>query len=66
MNSTTLLTIAYQWGPVLFGIAFVAPLVAQTLEAGGFAAPFGVSEIQFGLVVGILGGLVAKRRGTWV
>jgi hypothetical protein len=66
MNATSLLTLAYQWGPVLFGIGFLAPLIAQTLDANGLAAPLGLSGIQFGLAVGIVGGLVAKIRGTWV
>lgn len=66
MNATRLLSIAYASGPLLFGIAFLAPLVAQTLEANQISAPFGLSTIQFGLAVGIGGGIVAKLRGSWL
>jgi len=66
MNVSDLLTLAYKWGPVLFGIGFIAPLVAQSLDAGGLSAPFGVTGIQLGLAVGISAGLIAKRRGSWV
>ena len=30
------------------------------------AAPFGLSTIAFGLIVGPAAGLIAKRRGSWV
>jgi len=66
MNATRILSLAYQSGPLLFGIAFLAPLVAQVLEANQLPAPFGLSTIQFGLAVGVGGGLVAKLRGTWI
>ncbi len=53
-------------GPLLFGLAFLAPLVAQSLEALHFAPPLGMSPLSFGLVLGgVLGGL-ATLRGRWV
>lgn len=55
-----------KWGPVFFGVGFVAPLVAQLLDAGGLTAPFGVGNGAFGIAVGISAGLLAKRRGSWV
>jgi hypothetical protein len=55
-----------RFGPVLFGIAFLAPLIAQSLEAAGLSAPFGMQPIHFGLAVGLVMGVVAKRRGRWV
>ncbi len=55
-----------EWGPVFFGIGFIAPLVAQTMDAAGVAAPFGLATIQVGLVVGTTMGLVAKQRGSWL
>lgn len=66
MNVSEVLKKAYAWGPVLFGIGFIAPLLAQTMDAASVAAPAGLSNIQFGLIVGIAAGSIAKLRGTWV
>ncbi len=54
------------WGPVLFGIGFLAPLIAQSMEALEIAAPFGLSFIQTGLLIGAGLGLAAKLRGRWI
>ena len=66
MEPSELLKRIFAWGPVWFGIGFVAPVVAQSLEATSVAAPLGLTAIQFGLAVGLGLGLVAKRRGRWV
>jgi hypothetical protein len=55
-----------EWGPVLFGVAFLAPLIDQSMQAAGVGAPPGVTTLQLGLLVGATLGLVAKFRGTWV
>ncbi|HCX68540.1 hypothetical protein [Parvibaculum sp.] len=54
------------WGPVLFGIGFLAPLIAQSMEALHIAPPFGLPSIATGLAIGTLAGLIAKYRGSWV
>jgi hypothetical protein len=54
------------YGPVLFGIGFIAPLIAQSMDAASLSAPLGVSNIILGLVVGISMGIIAKLRGRWV
>ncbi len=66
MNPLALLRRAYEWGPVLFGIGFVAPLITQSLDAASASAPMGLSNIQFGLAIGLMTGLIAKARGSWV
>jgi len=66
MKPLELLAKAGAWGPVFFGVGFVAPLVSQSLQAAGVAAPFGLGTLQLGLVVGATLGLVAKLRGTWL
>ncbi len=53
-------------GPLLFGIGFLAPLIAQSLEALSMPAPFGLSALVFGLLVGGTLGLIANERGRWV
>lgn len=54
------------WGPVLFGIGFLAPLVAQILERSGVALPLDLSPLIVGLIVGPALGLAAKLRGRWI
>ncbi len=53
-------------GPVLFGVAFLAPLIAQSLEAASLPAPFGLAPIHFGLALGLSLGVIAAMRGRWV
>lgn len=48
----TILKAIFPWGPVLFGFGFLAPLIASLMVALTIAAPFGLSEIQVGLVIG--------------
>ena len=55
-----------EWGAVLFGAGFLAPLIAQSMDRLEIAAPFGLSTLAFGLIVGPSAGLVAKLRGSWV
>ena len=40
--------------------------IAQSMEATGVSAPFGMGEIPFGLAAGALLGTTAKLRGSWV
>jgi hypothetical protein len=66
MNPLEILGKLNEWGPVIFGVAFLAPLIDQSMQAAGVGAPLGVTTLQFGLMVGATLGLVAKFRGTWV
>jgi hypothetical protein len=52
--------------PLLFGIGFIAPLIAQTMAAWEWQAPFGLSRIAFGLAIGAAWGLYATLRGRWI
>jgi hypothetical protein len=52
--------------PFLFGIGFIAPLIAQTMAYWDIAAPFGMSRIAFGLMIGAPWGLYAVLRGRWL
>ena len=61
-----LIGIAFGIGPILFGIGFLAPMIAAILELARLSGPFGLSPIQFGLVLGIVLGAVARRRKTWL
>lgn len=66
MDFLMLLKKAGGFGPVLFGVGFLAPLIAQSLDAAAVEPPFGLGSIQFGLAVGFSMGVVAKRRGSWI
>jgi len=61
-----LIAFGFSLGPILFGIGFLAPLIAALLDAAGLRAPFGVSPLTAGLIVGSLLGLVARQRRTWL
>lgn len=61
-----LIGIAFGLGPILFGIGFLAPLIAATLELTGISGPAGLSPIHCGLVLGIVLGAVARWRKTWL
>ena len=52
--------------PFLFWIGFIAPLIAQTMAHWEVAAPFGMSRIVFGLLIGAPWGLYAMLRGRWI
>ena len=53
-------------GPVLFGVAFLAPLIAQSFEAASLPVPFGLEPIAFGLALGLTLGGIAVIRGRWI
>jgi hypothetical protein len=54
------------YGPVLFGIGFLAPLIAQSMDALSLEAPLGLSNILLGLMIGVALGFGARVRGRWV
>ena len=57
---------AMKFGPLLFGVGFVAPLVAQSLDAVSMTEVLGLTSLQLGLAVGVVAGAVATLRGVWV
>lgn len=56
----------FKWMPFLFGIGFIAPLIAQTMAYCEWDAPFGMSRIAFGLLIGAPWGLYTVWRGRWI
>ena len=52
--------------PFLFGIGFIAPLVAQSMAALHVAPPWGLSGVSCGLLIGAPWGLYATWRGRWI
>ncbi|MEM8617028.1 MAG: hypothetical protein AAGF20_08845 [Pseudomonadota bacterium] len=56
----------FWFGPLMFGIGFIAPLTAQTLVAFNLSMPFNLTALQVGLGTGLALGLLAQVRGRWI
>lgn len=56
----------FYWMPFFFGIGFIAPLIAQTMNLWHWQAPFGIANIAFGLMIGGAWGLQTVIRGRWI
>ena len=52
--------------PLLFGLGFLAPLIAQVLTLTGWALPGGVAPLAVGLAIGGIWGGVATLTGRWL
>ena len=52
--------------PFLFGIGFIAPLIAALMPIAGVAPPLAMSPIGFGLLLGGAWGLYATIKGSWL
>ena len=66
MDTIRILMRLKDWGPVLFALGFLAPLIAQTVDRAGFVDPTGSAHVPLGLAIALPLGLVAKLRGRWV
>ncbi|MEL7030813.1 MAG: hypothetical protein AAGL97_03135 [Pseudomonadota bacterium] len=56
----------FYFGPLIFGIGFLAPLTSQIIQAVGWTPPFGLSPLMTGLLVGGTLGVIAQYRGRWI
>ncbi len=56
--------ISWLFSPLVFGLAFIAPLCAQILDRTDVAFP--IANIWVGLIVGLGLGLMAQIRGSWL
>ena len=56
----------FYFGPLLFGIGFLAPLSAQLIDALSWTPPLGLSPVIAGLIIGGCLGLMAQLRGRWI
>ncbi len=52
--------------PLLFGLGFLGPLVAQLLTLAGWAPPWGLAPLAVGMVIGGAWGGVAVLTGRWL
>ena len=61
-----ILTGLFRVMPLLFGLGFLAPLLAQIIERFGWGLPNGLTPLVLGLVVGGLWGSFATLTGRWI
>ncbi|MEL7198322.1 MAG: hypothetical protein AAGL10_08405 [Pseudomonadota bacterium] len=51
---------------LVFAFAFLVPVIDQTMQATGIAAPFGLTTLTFALIIGGAWGLLARVTGRWI
>jgi len=56
----------FRFGPLIFAFGFLAPLIAQIIQALEVTPPFGLGPLTVGLVLAGLLGVAAQLRGRWV
>jgi hypothetical protein len=61
-----IVTLLLRFGPVLFGIGFLAPVIAASLDAFFVPTPMDIQPILVGLVIGAILGSLAIWRRTWI
>jgi hypothetical protein len=52
------------WGPLFFGVGFIAPLMATLMTRSGLE--LSLSPIWPGVALGGAWGLYARFRGSWI
>ncbi|MEL7547045.1 MAG: hypothetical protein AAGJ84_10370 [Pseudomonadota bacterium] len=62
---TAIKTVFY-FGPLLFAVGFLIPLIAQIILALGWTAPFGLSAWMFAGILGGAYGVFAQITGRWL
>ena len=53
------------FSPITFALGFLAPAIAQSLEALGWGVP-GLSNLTLGLALALAIGVTAQLRGGWL
>ncbi|MDF1685879.1 MAG: hypothetical protein P1U50_03720 [Parvibaculaceae bacterium] len=62
----TILKKLMPWGPVFFGLFIMAPLIDQVLTDAGLIPAMNISNLQIGIAMGLVWGLIAKIGGRWI
>jgi hypothetical protein len=52
--------------PLLFGLGFLGPVIAQVVTLAGWTLPGGVAPLAAGMVVGGVWGGFATVTGRWL
>lgn len=61
-----LIAFLFRFGPLLFGLGFLAPVIAATLDAFRLTDVFGFAPLTFGLIIGGVLGAIATVRKSWL
>lgn len=61
-----LIELIFKYGAFIFGLGFMAPLIAQVIVRLGLELPMGLNPLLLGLVLGGGLGLIAQVRGSWI
>lgn len=56
----------FRFGPLWFGIGFLAPVLSGLMQAFNIIPPLGLSPMIVGLFVGGILGMIATVRKTWL
>jgi hypothetical protein len=56
----------FRFGPLWFGVGFLAPVLAALIVALAVTPPLGLSPLACGLILGGALGLIATIRRTWL
>ena len=56
----------FEYGPVLFGVGFIAPVFAALVEASGITLPYEIAPLHAGLGLGLFVGAIVTKRGSWI
>ncbi|MEM9670309.1 MAG: hypothetical protein AAF950_15410 [Pseudomonadota bacterium] len=62
----TLIKYIFEYGPLIFAVGFLWPLMAQIIAAAGWTPPLGLSPLQAAAIPAFSFGLIAQVRGTWL
>ena len=52
--------------PLIFGLGFLAPVIAEGLQAAEIEPPFGLTALGTGLLIGGVWGTFALLKGRWI
>jgi ABC-type dipeptide/oligopeptide/nickel transport system permease component len=61
-----LIAFLFRFGPLLFGVGFLAPVIAAILDAFHLTQVFGLAPLTFGLILGGVLGAIASIRKSWL
>ena len=61
-----LIELIFKFGPLVFGLGFLVPLIHALIVRLNIALPFGASAWLVALALGGGLGLMAQVRGSWI
>lgn len=60
-----ILEILIRFGPLLFGVLFLAPVLTEIMDKLSLSVPY-LTNLTFSLIVGFFWGTFASLKGSWV